>query len=228
MEGPGGYQFVGRTVQVWSRFRPFAEGHPYLLRFFDRIVWHPVSAEELLEQRADMAAGRLELRIDDGTFRLADHLAFLDAEADGIAAFRARQATAFSAERAAWAAAGEFDPRPEPVVAAASSGPSAADLPPGATLIEAPLSASVWKVDVGPGDTVRAGDRLLTLEAMKTETSIDSPVDGEVLDVLVTAGAQVDSGTVLIVLAAEASPGGSPSGRELAQGLARAAEGSRP
>jgi urea carboxylase len=203
MEGPGGYQFVGRTVQVWSRFRPFAQGHPYLLRFFDRIVWHPVSAEELLEQRADMAAGRLELRIDDGAFRLADHLAFLDAEAEGIAAFRARQATAFSAERAAWAAAGEFDPRPDPVVAAASSGPSAADLPPGATLVEAPLSASVWKVDVGPGDTVRAGDRLLTLEAMKTETSIDSPVDGEVLDVLVTAGAQVDSGTALLVLGAK-------------------------
>jgi urea carboxylase len=89
------------------------------------------------------------------------------------------------------------------VVAAAASGPSAEDLPPGATLVEAPLSASVWKVDVGPGDTVRAGDRLLTLEAMKTETSIDSPVDGEVLDVLVTAGAQVDSGTALLVLGAK-------------------------
>jgi urea carboxylase len=38
---------------------------------------------------------------------------------------------------------------------------------------------------VGPGDTVRAGDRLLTLDAMKTETAIDSPVDGEILDVLV-------------------------------------------
>ncbi|HWI70463.1 MAG TPA: urea carboxylase, partial [Baekduia sp.] len=127
MEGPGGYQFVGRTVQVWSRFRPFAGDVPYLLRFFDRIVWHPVSAEELLEQRADMAAGRLELKIEDGTFRLADHLGFLDQEAGSIAAFRARQAAAFGAERAAWAAAGEFDPRPEP---AAPSPAAAVDLPP--------------------------------------------------------------------------------------------------
>jgi urea carboxylase len=202
MEGPGGYQFVGRTVQVWNRFRPFdgIDRH-HLLQFFDRIVWHPVGAQELLEQRADMAAGRLDLRIDDGTFRLADHLAFLDAEAAGIAAFRARQTAAFSAERAAWAAAGEFAPRPEPVLHAAA----AVDVPPGATLVEAPLSASVWKIDVGPGDTVRAGDRLLTLEAMKTETSIDSPVDGEVLDVLVAAGAQVESGTGLLVVAGEAA-----------------------
>jgi urea carboxylase len=197
MEGPGGYQFVGRTVQVWSRFRPFAGDVPHLLRFFDRIVWHPVGADELLEHRADMAAGRLELEIEDGTFRLADHLAFLDREAGSIAAFRARQATAFSAERAAWAAAGEFDPRPEP---AAPPPAAAVDVPPGATLVAAPLSASVWKVDVGPGDTVRAGDRLLTLEAMKTETAIDSPVDGEILDVLVAAGAQVDSGAGLIVV----------------------------
>jgi len=203
MEGPGGYQFVGRTVQVWSRFRPFADGHPYLLRFFDRIVWHPVGAEELLDLRADMAAGRLELEIEDGSFTLAGHLAFLDREADEIAAFRARQTRAFNAERTAWADAGEFDPRPEPVAAAAHGHGPPIDLPPGGVLVEAPLSASVWKVDVGQGDTVRAGDRLLTLEAMKTETAIESPVEGEVVEVLVGAGDHVSAGSALVVVAAQ-------------------------
>jgi urea carboxylase len=205
MEGPGGYQFVGRTVQVWSRFRadqpPFEDGHPYLLRFFDRIVWHPVGAEELLDLRADMAAGRLALDIDDGSFTLADQLAFLDREADSIAAFREQQAAAFGAERAAWAAAGEFDPRPEPVASAGRLAP-AVEIPEGALLVEAPLSASVWKVDVEPGDTISPGDRLLTLEAMKTETTIDSPVGGEILQVLVTAGDEVDSGSALVVVGA--------------------------
>lgn len=107
MEGPGGYQFVGRTIQVWSR-SPSASP-PWLLRFFDRIRWHPVGAEELLEQRALMAEGRLKLEIEERSFRLSDHLAFLDREADSIAAFRARQQAAFGAERAAWAAAGEFE-----------------------------------------------------------------------------------------------------------------------
>jgi urea carboxylase len=202
MEGPGGYQFVGRTVQVWSRFRadrpPFADGSPWLLRFFDRIVWHPVRADELLDLRADMDAGRLELDIREGSFTLGDHLAFLDREAGSIAEFRARQAAAFGAERAAWAAAGEFDPRPEPAAAGGLS-PSVV-VPDGGTLVEAPLSASVWRVDVGPGDTVSPGDRLLTLEAMKTETAIESPVQGEVVQVLVGAGDQVESGGALVVL----------------------------
>src|ERR1700735_2797341 len=59
MEGPGGYQLVGRTTQVWNRFRRaglFAE-HPWALRFFDQIEWYPVSAEELLDLRAETEAG---------------------------------------------------------------------------------------------------------------------------------------------------------------------------
>jgi urea carboxylase len=206
MEGPGGYQFVGRTVQVWSRFRadrpPFRDGRPELLRFFDRIVWHPVEAAELLDLRADMAAGRLELDIEEGSFTLADHLAFLEREKTSIGAFRARQATAFAAERAAWAAAGEFDPRPERASTGVLAGPATTvEVPDGGVLVEAPLSASVWKVDVGIGDAVAAGDRLLTLEAMKTETEIESPVAGEVVQVLVGAGDQVDSGCALVVVA---------------------------
>ena len=52
MEGPGGYQFVGRTTQVWNHCHPhdaesFEPGTPWLLRYFDRISFYPVSAEEL-------------------------------------------------------------------------------------------------------------------------------------------------------------------------------------
>src|SRR4029077_9828431 len=49
MEGPGGYQFVGRTVQVWNRFHVTKNfSQPWLLRFFDQIRFYPVSAPELL------------------------------------------------------------------------------------------------------------------------------------------------------------------------------------
>jgi urea carboxylase len=112
MEGPGGYQFVGRTTQVWNRGAdgggPFEPGTPWLLRNFDRIRWFPVEAEELLEMREEMAAGRLDVRIEEGEFRRADHEAFLTREADSIAAFRETQREAFAAERDAWAASGEF------------------------------------------------------------------------------------------------------------------------
>jgi urea carboxylase len=200
MEGPGGYQFVGRTVQVWSRFRsggPFEPGSPWLLRFFDRIRWHPVGAEELLDLRADLAAGRLDLDIEPGS---AAHRAFLEREVDDIAAFRARQAAAFAAERAAWAAAGEFAPREEPAAATNGTAAAAPDVPAGGTRVDAPLSASVWRVDVEPGTYVAAGQRLLTLEAMKLETAIEAPIAGEVVAVLVGAGEQVESGAALVVL----------------------------
>jgi urea carboxylase len=111
MEGPGGYQFAARTVQVWSGAGcgpAFEPGSGWLLRFFDRMRWHPATAEELLELRADMATGRLEFATEDGSLTLAAQLEFREHEADSIAAFRERRALAFAAERAAWAQAGEF------------------------------------------------------------------------------------------------------------------------
>ncbi|CAN5685144.1 5-oxoprolinase/urea amidolyase family protein [soil metagenome] len=113
MEGPGGYQFVGRTTQVWNHRHPrdaqsFEPGTPWLLRYFDRISFYPVSAEELLDLRADMAAGRGEVAITDGTFGMRQYLEFLEREAEPIAAFRRQQAGAFAAERRAWDSAGEF------------------------------------------------------------------------------------------------------------------------
>ncbi len=111
MEGPGGYQFVGRTTQVWSGWQQrgaFEQGSPWLLRFFDRIKWYPVEPDELLELRADITSGRFVPRIEEGTFSLAEYEAFLTEHADSIAEFRSRQQTAFGAEREAWEAAGEF------------------------------------------------------------------------------------------------------------------------
>ena len=109
MEGPGGYQFVGRTLQMWNRgpaAAPFADGAPWLLRFFDRIRFFPVSEEELLAMRADFARGRLAVRIEEGCFSWAEYQRFLEAERPGIEAFKARQQAAFERERLSWAQEG--------------------------------------------------------------------------------------------------------------------------
>src|SRR5205814_6447277 len=87
MEGPGGYQFVGRTCQMWNRFHEtteFTQGHPWLLRFFDQIRFHPVSEQELLDFRAKFPRGRARLRIEPTTFRFADYRRFLDQNAPSI------------------------------------------------------------------------------------------------------------------------------------------------
>ena len=201
MEGPGGYQFVGRTTQVWSGWQQrgaFEEGSPWLLRFFDRIKWYPVEADELLELRADITAGRFVPRIEEGTFSLASYEGFLAANADAIEEFRTRQGAAFSAERDAWAAAGEFT-RAE-VASAPVAAPAEVTVPPGARLIEAEFAASVWQLNVAPGDTVTTGQPLLSLEAMKMESRVTSPVNGVVLSLLAKPGDQVEAGTALAVV----------------------------
>ncbi|WP_319447068.1 MULTISPECIES: urea carboxylase [unclassified Mycobacterium] len=201
MEGPGGYQFVGRTTQVWSRYHHFEPEKPWLLRFFDRISWYPVTASELLDLRADVAAGRGSIDITDGTFSLAEHELFLADHAASIADFRAAQSAAFGAERAAWAAAGEFD-RAERAASHVAAVSTELVLDVGEQRVDAPFSSSVWKVDVTVGERVVAGQALLALEAMKMETVVTAPADGVITHVLVKAGHQVDPGTPLVVVGA--------------------------
>ncbi|WSQ07928.1 5-oxoprolinase/urea amidolyase family protein [Streptomyces sp. NBC_01231] len=206
MEGPGGYQFVGRTTQVWSGWQQrgaFEPGSPWLLRFFDRIKWYPVDADELVDLRADITSGRFVPRIEEGTFSLAEYQAFLAENAGSIAAFRSRQQTAFAAERDAWEAAGEFT-RAQ-AAAAPAPPPAEVTVPPGGRLVEAEFAASVWQLNVEPGDEVSAGQPLLALEAMKMESRVHAPMDGVVAQVLARTGDQVEAGTALVVLAPAAN-----------------------
>ncbi|MFD5626809.1 5-oxoprolinase/urea amidolyase family protein [Streptomyces sp. NPDC127072] len=202
MEGPGGYQFVGRTTQVWSPWQQrgaFRPGSPWLLRFFDRVRWYPVEPGELLDLRADIISGRFVPRIEEGEFSLAAYESFLAENADSIGEFRARQGDAFAAERDAWEAAGEFT-RAEAVPA--STAPAAeVTVPAGGRLIEAEFAASVWQLNVRPGDEVTLGQPLLALEAMKMESRVAAPMNGVVTEILAKPGDQVEAGTALIVLA---------------------------
>ncbi|RPE45207.1 urea carboxylase [Streptomyces sp. Ag109_O5-1] len=202
MEGPGGYQFVGRTTQVWSGWQQrgaFEPGSPWLLRFFDRIRWYPVSADELLDLRADITSGRFVPRIEEGTFSLAGYESFLAEHAESIAAFRTRQQAAFAAERDAWEAAGEFA-RADAATAPAAP-PAEVAVPPGGRLIEAEFAASVWQLNVRPGDEVTTGQPLIALEAMKMESRVHAPMTGVVTEILARPGDQVEAGTALLVLA---------------------------
>ena len=111
MEGPGGYQLFGRTLQMWNdrQTDDFTEGKPWLLRFFDQIRFFQVSHDELTAIREDFPLGRYRLRVEPGVFRLRDHHAFLASIADDAAACKARQLAAFEAERQRWQDAGELD-----------------------------------------------------------------------------------------------------------------------
>src|SRR5258708_26067090 len=118
MEGPGGYQFVGRTCQMWNTYKvtaEFTEDKPWLLRFFDQIRFYPVSGAELREFREDFLHGRARLDIADDTFRLKEYRRFLAENSPSIALQKARQQAAFESQRRRWEATGQIgyaaDPR---------------------------------------------------------------------------------------------------------------------
>jgi propionyl-CoA carboxylase alpha chain len=67
----------------------------------------------------------------------------------------------------------------------------------------APLPGSIARVMVVPGQRVAAGELLLTMEAMKMEHAIHAPSAGIVADLPITAGMQVDTGTVLAVITSD-------------------------
>ncbi|MDT4891887.1 MAG: propionyl-CoA carboxylase alpha chain [Pseudonocardiales bacterium] len=81
--------------------------------------------------------------------------------------------------------------------------PDPADLvAPGSLL--APMPGSVVRVAVALGDPVTAGQPILWLEAMKMQHQISAPADGVISELPVSAGQQVDVGTILAVVAEQA------------------------
>lgn len=202
MEGPGGYQFVGRTVQMWNRYRQtqdFVDGKQWLLRFFDQLRFYPVSSDELTQLRGDFVQGRFKLRIEETVLKLRDYRAFLESERGSISAFKNAQQAAFDAERERWEATGQANYEADPAGDVASADASV-DLPAGCMALASPVTGSIWQVLVKPGDRVATGQALVVVEAMKMEISIEAEEAGEVVDVLCAQGAPVSAGQMLLIV----------------------------
>ncbi|HQT68942.1 MAG TPA: urea carboxylase [Thiobacillus sp.] len=205
MEGPGGYQFVGRTLQMWNRWRAtrdFTDGKPWLLRFFDQVRFFPVSEEELLTIREDFPLGRYQLKIEETTFSLREYNSFLADNAASIGAFKSQQQAAFDAERERWRASGQADYASDLTVAEAAPD-SELDLPENGRAIASHVAGNVWKVEVTEGAEVKQGDPLVMVESMKMEFTVMAPCDGRIHKMFCREGGQVSAGQDLLVLVSE-------------------------
>ncbi|MEM7013690.1 MAG: 5-oxoprolinase/urea amidolyase family protein, partial [Verrucomicrobiota bacterium] len=202
MEGPGGYQFVGRTLPIWNRFKTtehFVDDKPWLLRFFDQIRWYPMDADELLEKRRQFLTGEFDIEIEETTFRVADYHEFLNNNADSIADFRSTQRKAFQEERERWEASGAMSfevVEPDMELERGAE----IDIPEGCEAVTSPVSGSVWKVETAANEEVEEDQTLLILESMKMEINVGSPEKGRVREILAEAGASVRAGQVLAIV----------------------------
>ncbi|KUK39550.1 MAG: Biotin carboxyl carrier protein [Synergistales bacterium 54_24] len=91
---------------------------------------------------------------------------------------------------------------PAPVAPAPAPSPApSTPAPAGATTVSAPMPGKILKVSVQPGSTVKSGELLLVLEAMKMENEVLSPASGTVKEVRVKAGDSVNTGDTLVIIA---------------------------
>jgi urea carboxylase len=197
MEGPGGYQLFGRTLQMWNTWRKTPEfaDRPWLLNFFDEVRFFPVQADELMDARAAFPHGRYPVKIEQQTFSYAHYAAGLAANAAGITAFKTRQQAAFEAERQRWLEAG--------LDTFIGDSPVAADegaMPAGHFGVASSVPGNIWKILVEHGAEVEAGQPVAIIESMKMEITVTAHAAGSVRELRAPPGRTVRTGDVIIVL----------------------------
>jgi urea carboxylase len=199
MEGPGGYQLFGRTVQMWNTYChiDFELGKPWLLRFFDQIRFYPVSASELLELRQDFLHGKFQLQIEEEVFSLKKYNQFLTEVSESALRFKSNQQAAFEAERDRWAANNLVM---EETIPEAVADRTDINLPLNSKLVISHIPANVWQIAVKVGTEVKVGDLLVVLESMKMEISIVADVSGTLIDMLCNEGQMVSAGQGLCII----------------------------
>ena len=84
--------------------------------------------------------------------------------------------------------------------AASAPAPAAVSLAEGET-VESPMPGNILSVNVNQGDKVKEGQVLAILEAMEMENEIPAPKDGTVVQIVVSKGAVVETGSPLFVIA---------------------------
>ena len=85
-------------------------------------------------------------------------------------------------------------------VAAPKAAPAAAPAGAGSIQVKAGAAGKVFSIDASVGQAVKAGDAIVTVEAMKMEIPVVAPEDGTVASIDVAVGDAVESGAVLATL----------------------------
>ena len=92
------------------------------------------------------------------------------------------------------------NPAAAPAAAPAPAPAPAAAAPAGGEQVTSPMPGTILSINVAAGDTVKRGQVLMILEAMKMENEIMCPCDGKVASVNTSKGSAVESGTLLCVI----------------------------
>ena len=166
-------------------------GHGYTARPIEPFAASYQPPHLVMGAQGGDCTGTFTITIDGKPFQVAVERADGAAPAAPVAA-----APVIAAPAAAPVAAPAAAPAPAPAPAAAPAAAVAA----GETAVKSPMPGNIFKVECSVGQSVKAGDVLVVLEAMKMEIEVSAPVDGTVKAVSAAVGTAVNTDDLLVVL----------------------------
>jgi urea carboxylase len=203
VESPGGYMNIGLSIpcaDILGFKNSYSAEKPWLVEDFDQVIFHEVSEDEYDKMMAIFHSGRYVYEYEDGEFDMAEHNRLLDGTKDEVAKMRKDQSQAQA----------ELSKKEQALLdklnAEKAAGKVSMDTidellnDPAITAIEAPLNANVWKVQVSEGDSVKDGQVVVILEAMKLEINVNAEATAKVEKMIVKAGDVIEAGKPLMLL----------------------------
>ena len=168
-------------------------GHGYTARPIEPFAASYQPPHLVMGAQGGDCTGTFTITIDGKPFQVAVERADGAAPAAPVAA-----APVIAAPVAAPVAAPAAAPAPVPTPAPAAA--PAATVAAGETAVKSPMPGNIFKVECSVGQSVKAGDVLVVLEAMKMEIEVSAPVDGTVKAVSAVVGTAVNTDDLLVVL----------------------------
>ncbi|TQV94433.1 hypothetical protein V2A60_002537 [Cordyceps javanica] len=202
IDAPGGYVNFGRTLPGWDKFcvnKSFGD-RPWLFDNFDQLSFYRVEEDEFERIYSSFQAGKYTFDITQTEFDVDEYTKFCDSVADETAEFQAKQeaATAKETEREKRIFA-EWQKSQEVERDTITSIDEIDDL----FKIQSQMHASIYKFVSKKGDTIREGDILVILEAMKMEVNVrasESQAGLIIEGILAAPGDIVKPGDAIMVL----------------------------
>ena len=168
-------------------------GHGYTARPIEPFAASYQPPHLVMGAQGGDCTGTFTITIDGKPFQVAVERADGAAPAAPVAA-----APVIAAPAAAPVAAPAAAPAPAPAPAPAAA--PAAAVAAGETAVKSPMPGNIFKVECSVGQSVKAGDVLVVLEAMKMEIEVSAPADGTVKAVSAAVGTAVNTDDLLVVL----------------------------
>ena len=200
MEGPGGYQLFGRTIQVWNTWRQtpaFAKASPGCSTSSTRSASSPSATTELTEARAAFPHGGYPVRIEETEFSYAAY------ERRTAGATRRRSPRSRPRSRPPSTPSASAGRKPASTASSATKvrGESLdGDIPAGCFGVASAVPGNIWKMLVEPGAPVAAGETVAIIESMKMEINVTAHAAGRVRELRAGPGRNVKAGDIIVVL----------------------------